>query len=1137
MSVQFILGRSGTGKTSYCIESIVDALAESAQDEALIFLVPEQATYQVERAILCDKRVAGYNRLHVLSFDRLQFLLLGKRTARPELSRIGQQMVIGRILREKASELRVFGSSATLAGLGAQITRTIIELHRWANTPESIEELMEKLDKEDGSQLTAMKFADIGLIFREYVKAIEGRFTDPDIQLTLARQAAGQAAFIKGSRLWVDGFAGFTASELAMLAELLKAAGETRIALCLDVSQIEPGKAEASGADAVGLFNPTQRTYAELVEIIKRCKLQLGEPIVLEKAVRFSCRQLGHIERDIFEPEPQKIKAEGHIRIVCAPSVRAEVRFAARRIVRLVREEGYRYRDIAVIASDIDGYQHYVRAYFDDYSIPFFIDKRKPLNQHPVVQLICSALRVVTEGFSSSDIFVYLRSGLAAVQEFDVDLLENYCLAFGIDGDDWQSGGEWHFAGKDDEGFDEGHINQIRGQVSRPLIELRDRICAGGNSEKKISVDEFTRIVFDFLERLNVRETISAWIEEAGEGGDYAAAEEHRQFYDRLVSVFDELVEVFAGQELRSSDFIAIVNSALSQLTLAFIPPSLDQVLVGSIERSRHPALKAVFLVGVTAKQFPVPVSFDSILTDDDRRAAESVDFALGPTVRQMLAERQYLGYIAFTRASEFLCISYPAADDKGGKVVRSLFVDSLESLFEDLGEESTAAEKVGIDDVYSEREVTDLLCSRLGKDRSGEVDKGGLLSRLLEDMCLDKDLAESGRVVLSAINYDNHAELDERIIEELFVRQIRTSATGLSMFAACPYQYFARHVLELRERKEFKFQPLDVGRFYHRVLDGVLKELSREEKDFGAFTDEELVMLVRGQIARLVQEDGFISNFAGRSHHNKFIIHSAGEILEACVPAIAQMVRAGSFRPRVSEVSFKEYEIGLPNNRSVIMRGKIDRLDIAHGNGERAGVVFDYKRREKSFSWAKFYYGLDMQLPIYMLAVSNAADMQPKVNDVVGAFYIPVEAKIESAAIDELAKRKESFHYKAKGIFSGDLFKHLDTQAGTGWSKFYNFYIAKEKGQYGHYDISGALKPGDFQKVLRFTEKKIVGLGGEILSGEISVKPYRLGTASACGWCKYKAVCRFDWQINDYNVLRSLGKLDVLEEMEGAGG
>ena len=1154
MSVRFILGRSGTGKTSYCVKAIVESLLAGGE-EPLILLVPEQATYQAERAILSDKRIAGYSRCRVLSFDRLGFLLRGKNTAMPALSRIGGQMIIQRILRERESELKVLGASVSRVGLGKTMADTVAELHRYAKTPEDVETLLVELEKDEENKAAALKFADVGLVFREYLKFIEGRFIDPDMQLFQSCKAVAQADFVKGARLWVDGFAGFTTAEFIVLAELVKTVKEAQIALCLDASRIDLANADSGKIDPADLFNPTERTYAELLGIVKKCKIELAEPIILNEALRFSsCGALAHIERNIFEPRAAKYRAADNVRIAAAANRRAEVQFVARGILELVRQKGLRYRDIAVIASTLGEYQHYIRGSFDDYGIPFFIDERKTLNLHPLVQLVCSALAAVTGGFRREDIFAYLKTDLVPIERCEVDLLENYCVAFGINGDDWTDSREWHFEGvsqthyfafggpksEEEPHFDEQRINEIRQKAAAGLLELYSRLCPDGESGEPLSAVKFTKIVFDFLDKLRVTEQIDGWIEEAIGREDFATVDEHRQFYDKFVSIFDELVEVFGQQQIKCEDLIAIITSAFSQLTLAFIPPRLDEVLVGSIERSRHPDLKAVFLIGVTQKQFPSPVVRSSLLTDDDRFAAGAADFELASTVSQTLAERQYLAYIAFTRPSEFLYVTYPLADDKGRTIARSGFASELESLFEDLEEESIAEEQIGIEQIHNEGELADLLCSRLGKDVSASEQKmDGRLSRLLEDMCSDEELAELGTKIVSAINYDNSAKLDEKLAAGLFGRRIKSSATRLSTFAACPYQFFARYILELEERKEFKFEPLDVGIFYHSVLDALLKRLNEEGKDFATIEDEQLVKLLREEISGIVRRDSFISNFVRHSKHNAFIIHSAGEVLEDCVLAIAAMVRAGSFRPIASEVVFGdvgnelgEYKLGLSDNRQLILRGKIDRLDIAELKGEKIGIVFDYKRRDKTFSWAKFYYGLDMQLPIYMLAVRAAGKSQYKIQDVVGAFYIPVETGLEKVELNKLSDEAEGFNRKAKGIFNGEYFQQLDSLTGSGWSKFYSFQISSKSGQYGNYGRSSALRPGDFEKVLRFAEGRIVELAQEIVSGKIDIAPYRIGTATPCGYCKYRPVCRFDWQVNDYRPLRSLMKEAVLEEI-----
>ncbi len=1142
-AIQFILGRSGTGKTRYCINAIVSALLDCSDISALIFLVPEQATYQAERAILSDSRVAGYNRLHVVSFDRLQYLLGGKRSARPAVSRIGRAMIIQRILLDSNEKLKVFKSPAG-PGLARQMAETIVEMQQYGRIPEDLEQTLEQLRKSGEFNLAAQKFEDIALVYDQYQRSIKDTRTDPDMQLAAACKQVAESDLLRGAKLWVDGFAGFTGGELAMLTELLRTAARTQIALCLDPATLDLKRPDAQNIDPAGLFYPTERTYAELVERIRKCKIPFAEPIVLDKPVRFAAsKALAHIEQKIFVNRPSRMPAGGSVRVICAANPRAEAAFAAKEIVRLVRERALRYRDIAVVASDIDLYEHYIRAYFEDYHIPVFIDRRKRLNQHPLVELVCSAIQTIADGFASSDVFAYLKSDLVPVERSDADLLENYCIAFGITASDWTSKGKWTYAGDRAEQFGEGRVNVIRRRVIEPLLELQHNLQSQ-DAAGLITAGQFTKAIFGLLDGLKVREQLAEWSDLAVSQGDFAAADENRQLYERLVDVFDELVEVFAGRAMKCDDFLAIINSAFSSIALAFIPPNLDQVLVGSIERSRHPDLKVVFLVGVTQKQFPAPVSAAGVLTDDDRAAAESSGLILAPQSRDQLAARQYLAYIAFTRPSQLLYVTWSAVDDKGTPVACSQFVDNLREVFEDLSEEPVVAGQ-SIERILNEYELEDLLCAQLGRDsRPRQTVQNADFAGLLDEVRLDSELAELGERVVRAVNYDNDARLEKKAVQQLFAGDLRTSVSRLTTFAACPYQHFAHYVLSLEKREEFKLEPIDLGIFYHCVLDAVTKTINKRKLDFGAIADEDLLQILDEQVEKITAEDSFISSFARHSRHNSFIIVSAGEAIADCVLAVAQMVRAGRFRPMLSEASFGrarnatetigDFVIDLPQGRKLLLNGKIDRIDIAQIDGRKVAIVFDYKKSTytASFPWSDFVHGLEIQLPVYMLAVRSVGTIA---DETAGAFYIPIEVGAEQVSLDKYPPEQAKFTHKARGIFDGSFFRDLDSTIEAGRSKFYNFAVTAKDQQYGYFGTSGVLKPADFEAALAYVGRKIVELAAQISSGLIEARPYRMGNKSPCGRCDYKALCRFDWQINAYRRLEQLDKQDALGVI-GAG-
>jgi ATP-dependent helicase/nuclease subunit B len=470
------------------------------------------------------------------------------------------------------------------------------------------------------------------------------------------------------------------------------------------------------------------------------------------------------------------------------------------------------------------------------------------------------------------------------------------------------------------------------------------------------------------------------------------------------------------------------------------------------------------------------------------------------------------------------LYISYPAAEPRrASAIVRSPFIDNLCLLFNDLEEESPVSTISSVEDVLCQSDLDDLLC-----------------------FTKDDRLSQLAPRVTGALAYENKAELSNEIVKKLFANHTTTSSSRLSTFAACPYRHFAKYVLELKKRDEFKLEPLDVGDFYHRVLDGFTKRVVAEKLNFETVEQAKLNKILNEEAEKLLQQDTFIAKFTAHGPHNSFVISEAMEYLLDYLADISQMIRAGCFRPALSEVAFGdvesagpglgEFAVTLSDGRQLLLNGRIDRIDIAQINRQKIALIFDYKKRsKKSFNWAEFFYGLDMQLPIYILALLKSPDSQKIATGVAGAFYLPIEAGPEALSPHEIAEGTGRTVRRAKGLFNGEYYKQLDSAVDSGWSDFYSFQVTEDKGQYANYDRSSALRPGDFEAAINFAENKIAQIAQQILSGQIEARPYRLSGRSPCAECEYKPVCRFDWQINDYNLLTALDKRQSLETIKNA--
>ncbi len=470
--VQFILGRSGSGKTRWCIDAICDAL-QSGGSDPLILLVPEQATYQAERAILSHPHIAGFSRLRILSFNRLQFWL--DSSAAAEISHIGKQMVLQKILLESAEALRLYGGPQQRSGLARKLSALLEQFQQNNCTLEQVQALTKTLAAQDGRQMAAAKWADLALLFEKYLQFFDNpecELANPDIRLQKAAQKVPQASFLNGATLWVDGFSGFSVQERDVLIELLKVCKTAHIALCLDPKAIDLTNTDEQMLDPFSLFQATEQTYTDLLRIIKACKFPDKKPIILDKPLRFKdAPPLAFLEANLFDlTAAGTAKGADCIHIAACGNVRTEAIWTARTIRRLVKDGRIRYRDIAVVVPDINSYAHYIESAFSQYGLPYFLDRPRTMKTHPLAALIGAALQAAQNGFALGDVLSFLKSDLNPIDSRTVDVLENYCRAFDVQNSEWTQKDAWDFASDEDKKrYDEKQLDALRRTAIGPL--------------------------------------------------------------------------------------------------------------------------------------------------------------------------------------------------------------------------------------------------------------------------------------------------------------------------------------------------------------------------------------------------------------------------------------------------------------------------------------------------------------------------------------------------------------------------------------------------------------------------------------------------------------------------------------------
>jgi ATP-dependent helicase/nuclease subunit B len=1128
MAIRFILGTSGSGKTRWCVDAIAAALREGGT-EPLVFLVPEQATFQAERAILSCAGISGYSRLQVLSFNRLQFRLC-RGGMRSELTPLGRQMLVRQALSSCAGSLQVLGPSVATAGMVAALANLIRRLYEDNCAPDGLEAAARGILTKDPQNLTGRKFADIALVFRRYLDLLSrpGReFLNPDALLTEARAKVKDTAFLKGARLWIDGFSGFTLQQRELLFEMLSVCRGADIALCLDPRAMDLNDTDPEELDPASLFAPTERTYVDLLAILRNRKMSVTEPALLARHPRFeSAPALAHIEQNFFLPEAKAVPAGDAIEIRGLADIRAEAFFIAGQIRRLVREQKLRYRDIAIIAPDIHLYAHYLAGAFEQYKIPYFLDRPQALQSHPLMELLIGALRAAQSGFALSSMSAMLKVDWNGVDSLEADTLDNYCRAFGVGRDDWASDAPWDLGG-DEPSFMPERINALRKKFFAPFGTLAGRLQGSITARQGVAAIE------ELLERLHIRQKLAEESQKDPQDNQFS----HRRVWKKMQETFEELTDVFGDDAIPASEMTIILLDVFLSLTLKQIPPAADEVLIGSIERSRHPEIKVAFLPGATQKLFPVPLAQDALLTEEDTQCAAKEKLLLTQPLEQALSARRYLAYIALTRASERLYITFPLSDEKESATAPWPGLERLCELCDGLHIQYGSPAELSQPWNVSIPVLAEWFCAALGPESDCDEKTKSQAMALLS--CFkasgDSTLAHLCGDVEYALSYRNEAKLEETVISQMAGGPLKTSASRLTSFATCPYQYFARYVLRLKKRDLTGLKPVDIGDFYHEILRRLFMELYGQGFDWTNAAEVELMENCQRIAGDILRANSRLSAFVRGGAYNAYIIRQAVSGLAEFLPSLAAMSAAGQFRQKAAEVEFGKDDppvaIEIGKGKSIHLRGKIDRIDCADIDGQWTGIVFDYKTGSSTtkLSWTKFYHGLDLQLAAYLLALRHQVIANRPIEQVAGAFYLPIERVLDKADLTKL-QDETSPAVKARGMFDGRFASELENVPAGEYSRFYGFSVdTKENQPYSRYSTSDAVKPEEFSSAMRFAEEKIRMLGRGIVSGNIHAFPYRLGTQSPCSHCDYRPVCKFDWQLNEYHFLSSMNKAGVL--------
>lgn len=1140
--LRFILGRAGSGKTRRCLDEIRQQLRRAPEGPPLVFLVPEQATFQTEYALVSTPDLAGTVRARVLSFRRLAWLVLAEAggAAQPLIGDLGKRMIIARILESRRSELRVFGRAARQFGFAGNMVRTLSELKAYLVTPADLERAGSRVVERSGAHILGAKLQDLKLVYAAFEAYLAGRYVDPDDYLTLSAARLAESRLLDGAEVWVDGFAGFTPQEYQVLEVLLRRAARVNVALCLDP--------DAKRREDRELFRLTRETHTRLAELARKNGVRI-EALKLNNTPppRFqNSPALAHLERQFFRRPTAVYRGAAEVKLVAAENQRAEVEGAAREIIRLCRERGYRWREVSVIVRHLDDYHEILATVFTDYGIPFFIDRKRTVLHHPLVELIRSALQTVTDDWAYDPVFRFLKTDLAPVSREEVDLLENYVLAHGIRGNRWVADRDWAYRPSlRREGEEPApayqellrRVNEVRRRASRQLLAFHRRLNA---AEK---VRDMAAAVYDLLAELKVPDQLEAWSLEAEADGLLEAAREHRQVWDGVIQLLDQLVEALGDDHLPLGEFMRILDAGLEGLQLALIPPALDQVFVGALDRSRNPDVRAAFVLGVSDGVLPARQVEGGLFSDREREMLSAAGVELAPDSRRRAYEEQYLVYIALTRSSEYLWLSYPLADPEGRACQPSSVIFRLRAMFPEVAVEMVPVQPRGV---------------AAGEDLAfvsvPQRTLGYLAVRLRDWMagCAIDPVwwavynwfsAQNGgwpgfSLIRRGLFHENQERpLGPETCTRLYGSPLVVSVTSVESFQACPFAHFARYGLRLKERPVFRLEAPDLGQFFHAALQALEEQLKAQSLDWAALGPEDcrrLAGAVVDRLAPLLQNEILLS-----TPRYRFLTGKLSRVVARTAWALSAQARKSRFRPVAWELSFgRGGKIGplvyeLPGGTRVELAGRIDRIDAAStDSGDTYLRVIDYKAGNPALRLDDVFYGLNLQLLVYLeAALANAGRIVGRHCLPGGVFYSRVQnpllrkkAPVPPAEVEQDLLRA----FRLQGLILDDpeVLRLMDATAGGESS----VVPAGFRGDGSLRRKPNVLGLAHFQRLREHLARTVTEAGRRIGSGEVAIAPFRKGRRSACTHCPYKPLCAFDPLVapNRYRLLPAVAASEI---------
>lgn len=1134
MSIRFIYGRAGIGKSTWCINSIAENIKKDDENK-LILIVPEQYTFNTENRILKSIGESALLRTQVLSFKKMAHEVFEECGGRVKeiIKESGRNMLIHKVLNEKIESLEYFRKISREQGFYEIVSDVISEFKKYNVEVDSLRNIEESIQESD----LYNKIRELSIIYEAFNEEMNEGYIDGDDELTLLGKKLLENDIYTNSEVWIDEFSTFTPQQLEIIRLLARRCKRVNITLCMDNRDNSNGN-----QDITDVFNTIKNTENKILKIMKENNISYDKPINLnminvnEGYNRFkNSPELEHIEKYFFTYPFNSFNGKcENVKLYKANNIYDEIERVAKSITALIRSGKYRYKDISVVCRNIDDYEKITSVIFKDYEIPYFLDKKLELLNNPLIILITSAFEILFKDWSYESVFKYLKTGLTGIENSYIDILENFVLEYGVKGYKWtvkEIISESWFNNNEELSEEKIFISEIMDEVRRPLLVFHNKI------KGKHKVSHICKAIYEFLIDIHAFERINEWIEKFDEIGLEDKVKEYSQVEESVIDILDQAVDVMGDKDLDSYDFFKILNSGFNNEEIGVIPVALDQVNIGDVARIKGRDVKALYIVGVNDGILPASKKEEGILSDNDRNILSDIGIELASNTRNKVFEEQFLLYTVLTISSDFLMISYPMADFEGKSLRPSIVISRIKKILPKLVEESDlydlSSYKDKLNKVISPIPTFNelILAMRKNCDEENVEEYWREVYKWYKDSPEYENKVKNIFKGLDYSNLKNH--VNKNNLRELYANEdgkLMFSVSRLEKYAECPFSYFVQYGLKAKNRKIYEFTPPDLGSFVHDILDLFTNRVKKEGILWSELNNERCKDIVSNLIdIRLSEQTNSILNSSKRF---KYLSQRFKRVISKSVTVMAEQIGKGEFEVFKTEFDFGNYKTGeavmlnLQDDEKVYLQGRIDRIDTLDLDGQTYIRIIDYKTGAKKFDLNELYYGLQMQLLVYLDAIIKNSKYILEKQVIPGAvLYFKVDDPIIKSKKEMTTEEVETEvleELKLKGLVLKDakVVKAMDRDI-----EGYSLVIPAAFKKDGDFkSTSDVVTEEEFTLLREYVNRKMISLCEDMLCGDIKIEPTKQANRSYCEYCDFSSICQFDTSIKD-NKYKIVGK------------